>query len=425
MSDRLTDRVAWIMSIAVVVAVGAAGGAAGCSKGGQSPAALGLPDAYLLFVPAKDEAGHARRSPAGLPVVDPLALDDGRAVPFHKLFAVGFTAEMLRTDYLLKQFIRDVEWNGMRFSPAARGAAAEPTVLVLQRDAAKDPPSLGRGLAMKGFFGFLGGPVDHPDVGWVGVTDDPDRDSALSQTLTGRLGRRIAESIAAGGVPGGDSSRARVLVDGYASAMEVIAREWRVGEGPQGALAPDAGTPAQREIFAAVRQNRFVMVPGSDGSAGQVQVRPASELLQDPGVAATVIYRMAQSKGVGHRVAPPELYAPFVSERVPAGVSPAAVLGPFRNFQAKLIAVWGRAVLRGTPPRDIAELVEAYAADLPAERAEVIRLFVVTTFGATVKPGGVAIKPGAAGESLPELTALAAEVAAGRRPLRQAVNAGN
>ena len=153
-------------------------------------------------------------------------------------------------------------------------------------------------------------------------------------------------------------------------------------------------------------------------------------MLDDPGVAATVLYRMAQSKGIGHRVAPSQVYAPFVSERVPAGVSPAAVLGPFRNFQAKLIAAWSRAVLRGTPPRDIADLIDAYATELPGERAEVIRLFVVTTYGATVKPGGVApasaagagAGAGGKGDPLPELTLLAAEVAAGRRSLRGAVD---
>jgi len=140
-----------------------------------------------------------------------------------------------------------------------------------------------------------------------------------------------------------------------------------------------------------------------------------------------VLYRFAQAKVVGHRVAPAELYAPFVKERVPPGVSPAAVLGPFRNFQAKLIAVWGHAVLRGKPPRDIVDLVEDYAAELPAERAEAIRLFVITTFGATVKDGGVQTgldaKGKPSGDILPELTALAAEVAAGRRSLRQALGA--
>jgi hypothetical protein len=112
------------------------------------------------------------------------------------------------------------------------------------------------------------------------------------------------------------------------------------------------------------------------------------------------------------------VYAPFVSERVPPGVSPAAVLGPFRNFQAKLLTAWGRAVLTGAAPKDVAELVEAYGRAIPDERAEAVRIFVVTTYGATVKPGGV---PANAATAVPELTALAAEVVAGRQSIRAAV----
>jgi hypothetical protein len=310
----------------------------------------------------------------------------------------------------------------------------------------------GRGLATTGFFG---GATERPGVSWIAVPAAPENDPALAQTVSARLGRSIAVALAAGGLvpsppaapapapapspgeprPAAQVNTAEPLIAGFASAMEVIAREWRVGDGPRGTLAPDAGTAAQRALFADVRQNRFVMRP-SDG--GPPQLRSGAEMLRDPGVAATVLYRMAQSKGIGHRVAPAEVYAPFVSERVPAGISPAAVLGPFRNFQAKLISAWSRAVLRGAPPRDIADLVEAYAAELPGERAEVIRLFVVTTFGATVKPGGVAMGtgPGGAGagasskgdggsDPLPVLTALAAEVAAGRRSLRAAVDTDN
>ena len=54
-------------------------------------------------------------------------------------------------------------------------------------------------------------------------------------------------------------------------------------------LPPDAGTAAQRDLFAAVRENRYAL--GADGAP-----RPARELLADPNVAATVLYRLAQSK---------------------------------------------------------------------------------------------------------------------------------
>ncbi len=401
--------------LAVSVALYACG--ASCHTG-TNP--IGLPDSYLLFVPATKD-GQVRRGPTGLPVLDALALDDSRAVPYHKLFSVGFAAELLRTDYLRKQFVREAQIDGKAFAPDARAAAAEPTVFVLAGDAPFVPPGAGLGLATLGFFG---GAAERSDASWIAVPPSPDGDTALAQTLSGRLGRAVATAIAAGGaVPGPARTApasvlgASVLIDGYAQAMEVIAREWRVGDGPRGTLAPDAGTQAQRELFAAVRQNSFVTTTG----AGRPQVRRAAELLAEPGVVATVIYRMAQSKSIGHRVAPAEVYAPFVSERVPAGVSPAAVLGPFRNFQAKLIAAWERATMRGHPPRDIIDLVEAYGASLPAERSEVIRLFVVTTYGATVKPGGVSVD-GDSTASLAELTALAAEVAAGRRPLRASSN---
>ena len=396
---------------------------------------MGLPDAYLLLAPTYDGAGHIRRGPTGLAIMEPLALDDSRAVPLHKLFAVGFDAELLRTEYLRKQFVREARagaGGGKAFAAAAQVAAAEPTVFVLGGDptAPRDATG-GRGLATTGFFG---GATERPGVPWIAVPAAPENDTALAQTVSARLGRSIAAALASGGLPPGPappvplpaaeqksdapSDPAEPLIAGFAAAMEVIAREWRVGDGPRGTLAPDAGTAAQRALFADVRQNRFVLRPGDGGPA---QLRSGAEMLREPGVAATVLYRMAQSKGIGHRVAPAEVYAPFVSERVPAGVSPAAVLGPFRNFQAKLIAAWSRAVLRGAPPRDIADLVEAYAAELPGERAEVIRLFVVTTFAATVKPGGVAMGGRNVADPLPELTALAAEVAAGRRSLRAAV----
>jgi hypothetical protein len=77
--------------------------------------------------------------------------------------------------------------------------------------------------------------------------------------------------------------------------------------------------------------------------------------------------------------------------------------------------------LRGKAPNDIVDLVEAYAATFPAERAEVIRIFVVTTFGGTVKPGGSSMAPEDAQHTLAELTALAAEVTVGRRTLRDAL----
>ncbi len=361
---------------------------------------LGLPDAFVVYAPAEG----APAAPGG-PVVVPLAPDDPRAKPLYMQLAVGFPGEVLRTDYLAKQLVRDAVVDGHRYPEGARRSAAEPTAFLV---GAPDGQEVERGLALKATFG---GPDTHPDVVWIGLPAYPDHDRALPQTLSGLLARAVANRVATG--TGVEPPAA--LVNGYARALEVIAREWRVGEGVSGTVPPDAGTAAQRQLFAAVRENQFAV--GADGKP-----RPAQELLADAGLAATVLYRLVQSKTVGRKVAPPEVYAPFVTDRIPSGVSPAAVLGPFRNFQAKLLSAWGRAVLEGKPPQDIAGLVEAYGRALPAERAEVIRIFVVTTYGATVRKGGVPLPAGDPGAALPELTALAAEVAAGKASLRAAIS---
>jgi hypothetical protein len=166
-------------------------------------------------------------------------------------------------------------------------------------------------------------------------------------------------------------------------------------------------------VFADVRENRFVLT--DDGRA----VRPVAELLASAGVAATVIYRFAQSKEVGQRVARDDFYAPFAS-RVPPGVSAAAVLGRFRNFQAKLLVPWAAAAMAGHPPRDVVDLVDGYLAAFPEEKKEALRIFIVTTFGGTVTAGGVPSGPGDTVKTLAAVDALVGDVLAGRRSLRGA-----
>jgi hypothetical protein len=185
--------------------------------------------------------------------------------------------------------------------------------------------------------------------------------------------------------------------------------------GPAGVIQVDQGTAEQRALFGDVRDNRYV------ADESQRVLRGPQEMLDSPGVAATILYRMAQSRTVGKRVAPEAFYAPYAKNRMPPGVSPAAILGTFRNFQAKLLGVWATAVLRDKAPKDIADLVELYGAAFPEERAEVIRIFVVTTYGATVKPGGASLDHKDAQQTLAELTALSAEVGAGRKRLREAM----
>jgi hypothetical protein len=388
--SRIIDS--FIVAVASVLCV------ASCNR--KHP--VGPPDSYALFVA---EAASGRPLPVKRADVKTLAVQ-----PLPGLFETGFASEMLRTVYLAGQFLRDATIDGQRFSAQARTNASFPVCLVVGAEVMP----YGRGLSFKGTFG---GSVEKPDLPWIGLPEDLGRDKALVQTVTAHLATYAAHLVATGGLLDAASPPPEVLVDGYRMAMEVVAREWRFSDGPAGVIQTDEGTSEQRALFGNVRDNRFIVDETGDG------LRPARQLLESGGVAATVLYRMAQSRAIGPRVAPEAFYAPYAAGRMPAGVSPAAILGTFRNFQAKLLGVWATAAFRGKAPKDIVDLVEAYAATFPAERTEVIRIFVVTTFGGTVKPGGSSMAPQDAQHTLAELTALAAEVTLGRRTLRDALKA--
>ena len=387
-----------------LLAISTAAFAAGCHSNRNNP--IAPPDSYLLFVPDSNGKGgggplHVEKADIKNPAVDPLP----------KLFETGFASEMLRTVYLAGQYLRDAVVDGQRFPDLARANGSQPVCLVVGADAMP----YARGLSIKGGFG---GSTDQPALPWIGVPAEPVRDKALLQTLTGRLASYAAHLVATGGLLDAAPAPPNALVDGYRMAMEVVAREWRTTAGPAGVIQVDEGTTEQRELFGNVRENRFILADGSTA------LRPARQLLDSPGVAATILYRMAQSRAVGPRVAPEKFYAPYAANRMPPGVSPAAILGTFRNFQAKLLGVWASAVLRKKAPKDIVDLIELYGAEFPAERAEVIRIFVVTTFGGTIKPGGCSMQPQDARQTMAELTTLAAEVGAGRKTLRDALEPG-
>jgi hypothetical protein len=384
-----------------ILAISTAAFAVGCHSNRNKP--IAPPDSYLLFVPSADGKGaggplHVEKADIKNPAVNPLP----------NLFETGFASEMLRTVYLAGQYLRDAEVDGRRFSDPARANGSLPVCIVVGAEATP----YARGLSIKGSFS---GATERPELPWIGFPAEPVRDKAIIQTVTGRLASYAASLVATGGLLDAAPVPPKALVDGYRMAMEVVAREWRTTAGPAGVIQVDEGTSEQRELFGNVRENRYILAEGS------TTLKPVRPLLDSPGVAATVLYRMAQSRAVGPRVAPEKFYAPYAANRMPPGVSPAAILGTFRNFQAKLLGVWASSVLRGKAPKDIVDLIEIYGAEFPAERAEVIRIFVVTTFGGTIKPGGSSMQPQDARQTMAELTTLAAEVGAGRKTLRDAL----
>jgi hypothetical protein len=369
--------------------------AAGCG-GGDAP--LGAADSYLLFAPVSPPA---RSTPGGLPVVDALDAESPNARVLARLFADGFAAEMVRSVHVAKQLVRNGTLAGRRYDESLRAAANEPLCLVLGLEA--DAPR-SRGLAIAR---WLRSPVERARTVWLGLPGGISEDQAAVQSVTARLASHAAGWVTAGGES--------ALTEAYRMAMEVIAREWRVGRGPTGALSSTAGTSAQRKLFAEVRENRAVL--DADGKG----LRPAAELLSDPQIAATVIYRLAQTRTVAQAVAGPDIYTAFVAGPLPPGVSGAAILGPIRNFQAKLFTAWGRAVLSGKPPRDIVDLIGAYIEVFPTERQEVLRIFLVTTYLGTVEPGGVSRDADKTDQVLAQVASVTEELAAGKRTLRDAL----
>ena len=378
------------------------GALAGC-KNRQT---LGPADAYVLLAPEQPPS----KSPAGFPIVDKMDLDKGAAVAINRLLSDGFAVEMVRTVHLAKQLARGPGFGGQKFPPHLVQAAGEPLALVVGWDS-EFPQS--RGLAFKG---LVGGPQERPHITWIGLPITLEDDKALVQTLSGRLAAHAASWVAGIGsdpsVPAGPDRPP--LIEAYRMAMEVIAREWRVGRGPAGALPSTAGSVAQRHMFANIRENK---TPFTE----EGELRPAEQLLRDPKVAATVIYRLAQTKTVANAVGPAEIYNPFVQGPLPEGVSGAQLLGPVRNFNAKLFSAWARAALAGHPPDDIVDLVEAYGELFPQEKKEVLRIFLVTTFAGTVKRGGISRKPDEATAALAEVGAIIDDVVAVKRSLRDAL----
>src|SRR5262245_5876949 len=207
---------------------------------------LGPPDSYRLLGPEGEV-------PAGAPpMVGTLPVDDPLAAPLVQLLADGFGAEMLRTVYLAKQFVRDAEAGGRRFPAEGRAAASEATCVVVGLDRVP----YGRGLR----FGRWFSAEERAGVVWLGFGTDPARDRALVQAVAGRLATYALHLTITGGTFNDPASTLpAVLGEGYRMAMEVIAREWRIGRGPQGVVPSDAGTEAQRTLFAGVRENRYAL----------------------------------------------------------------------------------------------------------------------------------------------------------------------
>ena len=408
MPDALGARLVRLAALLTLLS-----GTVSCSEGEEG---LGPAEAYVLLRPVSPP----EKSAGGLPVVEKLDLREEPATTVAQLIGDGFAAEMVRSVHLAKQLVRAVEVDGKRYPEEVRRSAALPLAMVIGIDTTAAEAGGGRAAGLA-FRRWLRSPQDHALLAFLGLPATLADDRALIQTLSGRLAAHAAGFVAGpAATPGSGAAASPPLVEGFRMAMEVISREWRSPQGRNTSLRSTAGSLKQRSLFADVRDNQAVMA-GEDGRGG---LRPAAELLVNPRVIATVIYRLAQTRLVANRVGPAEMYRPFIEGALPEGVSGGQVLGPIRNFVAKLFTAWSRAILAGRPPADGADLVNAYVTEFPDERPEVLRIFLVTTYAATVKPGGVSRRPDDATAAVAEIGAITEDLAAGRRTLKDAVSAG-
>ena len=263
-----------------------------------------------------------------------------------------------------------------------------------------------------------------------GVSDPALVDALVLDQIVSGFGKAILGLVAPGPVSVIDGAPTVVdpLGEGYATFLEVVAAEWRSRDGDR-AMADARVVLQAAHRFAAVRSYTGVAafrdfaerVSLSSGESPRSIRVSTYEVVRDPLVIAAFLHRLAASE-VGHRLAPDEIYRPIVSELPPPGISPGRLLGAFRSFQAKLLWAWNRAVLAERPPLDLIDLVAAYADAFPAERAQVIRIFLVTTGGLTVQPGGVDDE-GSPDDVASRLETLATHVRLGDMDLRVGLRA--
>lgn len=361
--------------------------ASACKPAADAP--LGPVASYMLL--------EAEDPGARPPLVSRAKATEGGAAAVARALTVGFAAEVMQTVFVFQQYVVKGRDGAPRPSPGALAWAQDAIPLVL----GLDRPNPGRGLALQG--AWIGGPAVRPEAVWLGLPKTFEDDARVVSTLAARLGRLLAEAAATGGRFDGQIN---TLPRAYEMAMQVVAREWRSGAVRN---APPKGDSEGAELFAGIRGGTFVGT-----SAG---TRPAAALLTDPKVAATILYRLSQDDDLMKTLAPAAFYAPIASERIPPGISPAAALGAFRNFQLKLLSAWWDAGQSGTPPRHIVDLVTAYVRAFPAEREPVLRQFVAATHGGTVTPGGVMAGAGSPEVAVERLRNLTTEVLAGTRGL--------
>jgi hypothetical protein len=289
-----------------------------------------------------------------------------------------------------------------RFAALTSDVRATPTTVALGVPDTTDAAAAARARQVDIGWWRTSKPAAEPII-WIDDTGARRQRSTMVDLVSG-FGDAIVDVVAPETAnPGGKSAKLRA---GYIAFLQVVAAEWRPPRDTD-----DRDDLRQLRVFADVRANDAVVRSRGDGD----------RMVGDPLVIASVLYRMASSS-LGQRMADPAVYRPFLEATPPRDVHPALLLGAFRNFQAKLLSAWHRASAANHAPHDLVALIEAYAEAYPAERAEAMRIFLVTTYAATAVHDGVSVET-PSGEIESRLAMVTADVLFGRRGLRDGLAA--
>jgi hypothetical protein len=192
-------------------------------------------DGCAGFVRGRGAAAAAR---TGAPIKSKSGFPDGRvgcrstdphSLPPAPGVRGRFRVEVLRTDYLAKQLVREIEVGGRRYGGRPRAAAREPTVLIMGGARAAGPIVAGwRSRDVRG-------EDEHPDALASPSTPIP--------TTIARCRRRWRGARAAGRVAGGRRGRPTRRIRWCRLRARAGGRRARMagGEGPAGAMPADAG----------------------------------------------------------------------------------------------------------------------------------------------------------------------------------------
>lgn len=412
----------------------------------------------VLLVPVKDEQNQPLRAPspegADWPVLGP-APDTDTVGRVRAILTETFDAQVIRLD----RFARH-----LALSQGGDASLGAPLYLLLSEEEG--------GFARHGFWLQEAGgrrpmPVSYVDV----VAGDfhlerGDFESTFAHEMGHVIVRTLVGDITTGRIRKQHSSLVvtdypTAFDEGFAIHFELLVQDTTANPYLLGQRRPRAHDLIAKWVSNVdgalrqdgVRRNHFVhrkalpalaLEPGADRydvwrdcetSAAFLtdELKNGQAMMASEGVGAALFYRLMTSPAVRERYRDRDFYLPFLAPGEALG-EPASQFGPYENAALKVMAAMR---VLGQRPHDparplLAELVQAYAGLFPDEAVDVYRLFLETTWGATVSPAIAAelealARRGRLGDvrtfqrgfkgAFERLMALAGDLAAGERSL--------